>query len=272
MCTVAMGVKIRAVCRAGVNLLPVAVRRAIKRVYYTRVARTFTEERWPLAEGVRRWAVAGARVVDVGANVGYITTLLSRWVGSGGRVYSLEPIPETFDVLEQVVLRQGLSNVVAICSAAGAEDGNAQMQVPDYPDGGHNYYESRLVSGAGPDASSGIPVRVARLDTLLLGRDGPFALIKIDAEGHELAVVQGALGLLRRDHPALLIEVEGNPDAPASKAGALFQLLAQEGYAPFIYRPEGFLSRQPGHVEVDYFFLHKAVSNAPAPASNPPGC
>ena len=130
------------------------------------------------------------------------------------------------------------------------------MEVPDYPDGGKNYYESRILSA---DKEGGAPakmvVRMGRLDDLLPAEAAPIALIKIDAEGHELHVVQGARNILRRDRPALVIEVEGQPDDPVGSAGRLFSLMREAGYEVFLFTAGAFQLRRTGDLAVDYFFL-----------------
>ena len=56
----------------------------------------------------------GDSVLDIGANVGWYTNHLSLLVGEPGKVYSIEPIPETFALLRAVVGELGLSNVESL--------------------------------------------------------------------------------------------------------------------------------------------------------------
>jgi hypothetical protein len=78
-----------------------------------------------------------------------------------------------------------------------------------------------------------VQVPLRRLDDLVGPDAARIRFMKIDVEGHEGPVVRGALEILRRSQPALLIEVSGDPDAPASSAARLVQELAALGYRAY---------------------------------------
>lgn len=83
-----------------------------------------------------------------------------------------------------------------------------------------------------------IKVPVKRLDEYDF--EGGVGFIKIDVEGHEEAVLRGATGLLKRDHPSLLIEIEER-----HKPGAVFSIrdfLALLGYKGFFYMDDRLIS------------------------------
>jgi FkbM family methyltransferase len=142
---------------------------------------------------------AGDWVVDVGANVGHYTKTFSDLVGSEGRVIALEPVPETFELLSGNVLLFQHSNVTLLNMAASDRPGVAGMQIPRFDTGLANYYQANLSQGK-PDLN----VLTLRLDALPLPHS--VRLIKIDAEGHDPAVLRGAEALLARDHPFLIVE------------------------------------------------------------------
>lgn len=242
--------------RRLLGVLPRPVARAFRRGYYYSLVRRFRHEEWPPSAGVRQLLQAGQRAVDVGANIGHVTCFLSRCVGEGGRVYSVEPIPETFDVLRHNIRKLRLRNVEAFNCALSSREGAARMAVPEYEDGGRNYYESRVMEpGEAGGAALTVTVRLRRLDELLFRTPPPVHFMKIDAEGHELEVLLGAEQIVRRDHPVLLIEVAGDPEAPGSSAQKLFQFLEQEGYRPHVLAGDRLEPRRPGQRAVDYFFL-----------------
>ncbi|MGH7931031.1 MAG: FkbM family methyltransferase, partial [Candidatus Binatia bacterium] len=84
---------------ALLGLLPRSVQQFLKRIYYPYVIRAVTERDWPYALVARQLVKPGDCVVDAGANVGYTSALMARWVGGEGAVYSFEPVPETFELL-----------------------------------------------------------------------------------------------------------------------------------------------------------------------------
>jgi hypothetical protein len=79
-----------------------------------------------------------------------------------------------------------------------------------------------------------LPVQTVALDDYTCG---PIGFIKIDVEGHELAVLKGARQVLRRDRPNLLIEIEEQHNPGATTA--VFNYLVEEGYSGFFFTLAG---------------------------------
>lgn len=65
--------------------------------------------------------------LDIGANCGYYTMMMCRLCSPGGMVYSIEPVPPTLDVLNEVICRNGFENVRMYHAAIGAENGQANI-------------------------------------------------------------------------------------------------------------------------------------------------
>jgi FkbM family methyltransferase len=146
---------------------------------------------------------AGDWVVDVGANVGHYTKRFSDLVGPGGRVIAVEPVPETFELLAANVLLFQHRNVTLLNVAASEQPGVAGMQIPRFETGLNNYYQASLSKG-----TAHTYVLTLRLDALAFPH--PIKLMKIDAEGHDPAVLRGAGALLARDHPILILETSSS--------------------------------------------------------------
>jgi FkbM family methyltransferase len=142
---------------------------------------------------------AGDWVIDVGANVGHYTKRFSDLVGPQGRVIALEPVPETFALVSANVLGFQHSNVTLLNIAASDQPGIAGMQMPRFETGLNNYYQAKLSKG-----KADLHVLTVKLDALAFPH--PIKLMKIDAEGHDPAVLRGAEALLVRDHPILIVE------------------------------------------------------------------
>lgn len=136
----------------------------------------------------------GDTFVDVGANVG-VYSLLACAV-PGVAVLAYEPSAETFErALENVRLNGLEDRVNLVRKAVGSEEEEALLTV------GLDAMNS-LVEGESVGAAES--VSVTTLDAL--GLDG-VALVKIDVEGWETEVLNGAAGLLERQRPALIVEV-----------------------------------------------------------------
>ena len=140
----------------------------------------------------------GEWVLDVGANVGHYTARLSALVGPEGRVIAFEPIPQTFALLASNMPYFPYPNVTLLNVALSAEPGNLRMEIPVESDGTANYYQASITD----DGTVGVLGITS--DALELPRR--IALVKIDAEGHELLVLRGMGRLLERDHPVLIVE------------------------------------------------------------------
>lgn len=148
----------------------------------------------------------GMVFVDVGANLGIYTLFASRQVGSGGAVLALEPSSRDYNFLKANVESNGMTNVRAFRLGASNVSGERDLLIAEDAYSGHNTFGSFAYEGV---ESRGIEtVCIETLDELLR-REGlkRVDVIKIDVEGHELAVLEGAQATLRTFHPSLLVEI-----------------------------------------------------------------
>jgi FkbM family methyltransferase len=188
--------------------LPPRAQQELKRLHFARQIRTgaFTTAEAHETEFPRlgEWVSAGDWVIDVGANVGNYSARLSEIVGPTGRVISLEPVPETFELLVANLARFRWRNVTTLNVAASDRFAEREMTVPTLENGLANRYMARLSEGGGE-----LKVLCMPVDALVMPHR--VTLVKIDVEGHELAALRGMHHLLQRDHPTLI--VEGRDDA-----------------------------------------------------------
>src|SRR5262249_44856357 len=151
-------------------------------------------------ELLKRLTHQGSVVLDVGANVGIVTLPLARAVGPQGQVHAFEPHPEVRQRLKRNVALNNLSNVTICGDAVGAVPGPA----PLYGNGTGNGGAASLAPG--PTLGETFTVEVRTLDSYTA--DLPRVdLIKIDVEGADFAVLEGARETMRRWKPAIYIEV-----------------------------------------------------------------
>ena len=241
-----------------IRCLPPALRRSVRAWNSTRQVRRFTAARWPESAVVQQLIRPGDVVVDAGANIGYITALLAEWVGPRGLVHSIEPIPETFHIMQRTMQKLRLTQVRGHGCGVSDAAGEAMMEVPAYPDGAENFYESRVLAGAPVRAGArSVPVKLTSLDALVGESLPQVTFMKIDVEGHEEPALRGAHDLLRQARPALLIEIDGSLDEPAAATACMLKNLTELGYGIYEWRDGGLHPHRPGHRSVDYFFLTK---------------
>ena len=231
---------------------------ALKKVYYPWLLKRFPEGRWPSSAVVKHLVQPGDLVIDAGANIGYVTLLLSKWVGHEGKVISFEPVPQTFELLSHNLHCLRLKNVTAINLGLSSESGTVRMRIPSDKDGSGNYYEASIVD-AHRDQETGAStmVEVGRLDSFLPVIPRQLSFIKIDVEGHEFEVIQGSERILHSVKPALLVEISGNPDEAESKTNKLFRMLAGMDYKAYHWKDGGLRERLLGEIPSDCFFLQR---------------
>jgi FkbM family methyltransferase len=150
----------------------------------------------PDALRCRSFVKPGDSVVDIGANIGAYTKLLSEWVGPEGEVFAFEPIPETFGYLRHNAKRLEFNNAIVCNAGLSSYSGKGRMVVPD-----GNFYLAEI-------SDRGQEVDLIRLDDVF--RQRKIAFIKCDVEGHEMEVIEGALQLIQRDHPVWLMETRND--------------------------------------------------------------
>jgi FkbM family methyltransferase len=238
--------------RVLTRILPESALHSFKKHYYAYVLK----HRLATPEGDQ--AVAGClvsqgdSVVDIGASIGGYTRFLSERVGCEGRVYSFEPNPTTFDFLTHNIASLRLSNVESINVAISESAGSAELKVPRYRWGSECHYDARLDGPIKPEWR-GVTVSTGTLDSFLENKTISF--IKCDANYHELACLRGAARLIERCKPAMLIEVNPNPDDPATSAYETFALLDSAGYRAYWFDGKTLRRRREGERSQNYFFL-----------------
>jgi FkbM family methyltransferase len=182
----------------------------------------------------------GDTVWDIGANLGVFGFAAAHRAGPAGEVLALEADPWLADLMRRSVAAPapGAAPVQVLCAAAAAGVGLENFATPERARSG-----SHLASAAG--ASEALvgrtvatnPVITVNLDWLLARRRAP-AVVKIDVEGAELPVLQGAAELLARHRPRLLLEVY------EASADAITALLHADGYDLYDFSA-GWAARQP---------------------------
>jgi FkbM family methyltransferase len=145
-----------------------------------------------------RYCAAGMTVVDVGANLGYYSLLAAHLVGPGGRVVALEPNSENCRLLLSSLRLAGATNVALLPVAADAAAGWAYYSTHVGSNGG-------LVDEHDLLDRPGVVVPTFRLDDLVTE---PVAFLKMDVEGAEGRVVQGATRIIEQDRPIITTELK----------------------------------------------------------------
>lgn len=149
-----------------------------------------------------KWiAMRPGTVIEVGTNIGTHTVPMAKLLAAQSRrLVVFEPQPVIFQNLCANLALNGLANVTAWPNACSDRSGTVYFQRPDYVASGN----FGGVSMSTESAQGDIAVPCVDLDSFLSKE--PVSLMKIDVEGFELNVLQGAAQLIDRSRPVLYVE------------------------------------------------------------------
>jgi FkbM family methyltransferase len=168
----------------------------------------------------------GMTVVDVGANVGFHTVVLSKLVGDDGRVHAFEPYPVTVEILRANLWRHGCLNTTLYESAVTDFGGHARIEVdPEGASGAHL-------------AATGVEVRATTLDETL--GIASIDVLKVDVEGAEPLVLRGATDVLAASPQMLaIVEFRGERHLDGTEPEAVLDEYQAHGFRLELIRPDG---------------------------------
>lgn len=172
-----------------------------------------------------RLMAPGGLAVDVGANVGYMTSALAVRAGLGGRVIAYEPHPLLLTRLQPNVERWRHAGYAIDVRPRAVSDRGAQV----FLDATAMFEANEGVARVADDVSRGIQVEAVRLDQEIRSE---ITILKVDVEGHEPAVLRGATQLLEQHRVAHIVYEDHDP-APTETSA----LLSRMGYS--IFRLDG---------------------------------
>jgi FkbM family methyltransferase len=177
-----------------------------------------------------RLLVPGMTVFDIGANVGFTAVLAAKCVAPTGRVVCFEPLPENAVQIQHNAGLNGFSFVDVHELALAREDGESAFFVSEASTWG------RLAqSGPAPKQSGVIRVPVRSLDSMFDRGEIPKPdLIKMDVEGGEVDVLQGARRMLAATRPVLVVELHHTYQGVADALAGL-----EYSLRPLTVQPEG---------------------------------
>lgn len=198
-------------------------------------------------------------VLDIGANLGFLTYYLARRV-RGGRVVAVEPMPDNLDALRSVIRRFKLINVQVETCALGDHEGEVQMVLPLFGSSreqglAHVVHTQLTENNVGLQFT--VPLRT------LDGFDPLFAPgvvvtgMKMDVENFEQFVLAGAPRLLATHRPIIYIELMNNENRRRC-----FEIAANAGYGIRIHEDGRLVPFDPQRHEqrINMFMVHESGS------------
>jgi len=181
---------------------------------------------------IGQYVKPGMTAFDLGANAGFFTLAFSRLVGPSGRVWAFEPLAENIVALRRHVELNGLRNVTIVQAAVSDKAALAS-------------FERAASSAMGyltTSENSSLRVPTVALDQLIAEGICPRPdILKIDVEGAESAVLEGARQLLRSRRATWLISLHGGAErerCTTQLAAAGYRLSTLHGL-PWSQAPDG---------------------------------
>jgi FkbM family methyltransferase len=146
----------------------------------------------------------GMYCIDIGSNIGYYALLENKIVGNEGRIVSIEPSPTNFKLLKENILLQNSSNMEAYNFAAGNKKGTVKFMIDT---------KSNWCKVVDDDEVSDnvIDIESNTLDNFLEKLSiRQIDFLRMDVEGFEANIIEGAQKTIQKFKPILAIEIHKN--------------------------------------------------------------
>ena len=184
-----------------------------------------------VSESICRLLDPGECAVDVGANIGHMTSVMATRVGQTGKVIAFEPHPWIYKELNVNVRNwaklSGMGKIITQNVALSDHCGDGLLNIPD--DFEKNRGLATLISDKKKTGFNGRVCKVS-LKTLdqVIGKTDRIGILKIDVEGHELEVLKGGVQLINRHAIRdIIFEETGQSPTPVT------EFLENKGYNVF---------------------------------------
>jgi len=195
----------------------------------------------------------GSLVLDIGANIGIMTYYLAHAVGKSGKVYSFEPHPDNYKVLNQSAKRFNLKNVSTFAYGLGEKPEVRELIMPVVKNvkmQGLSYISDPAKKS---EQGTKYSVKIDALDNIhdIFNSSLPLEAIKIDVENFEYLVLKGAEKTISKFKPIIYCELWENENRENS-----INFLASLGYKTMVSGKEGLID-YTDQKKQNFFFIPK---------------
>lgn len=171
----------------------------------------------------------GDLFIDIGANLGHYTLLASGVANA--ETIAMEPIPSTFKQLQRQIKLNQLNDKVETLNI-GLADGEKELLFTS-TQGTMN----KVVNGE-YEENAVVSIRVKKLDDVCKDLDP--VLIKLDVEGYEKFVLEGAKNTIQKDSlKAVIVELNGSGEAFNVSDKEVYEIMLMNKYKPYKFEPVG---------------------------------
>lgn len=166
--------------------------------YYKYFAKDYEKENYQF---LSTQCKKGDTVIDIGAHMGLFSVWAASFAGPTGKVFSFEPTPSTFKLLQRTIRLNKFENIVTPVNAAvSAKKGTTKFYIADAAADNSN----SLVN-YGDNVHKEYTVHLITVDDFTQEHALKIDFLKIDAEGAELSVLKGAAKVLTEQRPICIL-------------------------------------------------------------------
>ena len=187
-------------------------------------------------ENLYKLAESAEMVIDMGTNNGWVLMNIASIIAkNNGFVYGFEPFPDTYKRCMQNIKSSGITNAQVFNLGCGETENSFEMEVVFEGNSGQNRIVEKTEKEPGKKM---VQVNVTTLDKQL-GNIKKIDLIKIDVEGFEHYVLNGAANTLLKMKPTLMVEIDNRYLISKNTSEKMLLSLLQNTYGYTLYRING---------------------------------
>ena len=200
----------------------------------------------------------GSTCIDIGANYGRFTLVMSRLVGANGQIYSFEPGQYSYKVLSSAVKFHRLKNVILVKKALSDKEGTTELMTPVKKTKKLGHALAYLKCDHKGE-SIAEKIETTTLDKYFFKENiKRIDFIKCDIEGAELLALRGARDVIVRYKPIMLCEVSvlALKEKFNSVPKQIYDFFCQLDYKAFILNKDKLKEIKNINRDSNYFFIH----------------
>lgn len=176
-------------------------------VYIKLVKNGFFKNKYPELFYLSRLVKAGDVCIDIGANLGYYSTFLSRVVGENGKIYAVEPVPLFLEILHKNIKKMKAENVEILPYALGEKEEKVRMGMPEH--NGVIHHGMTKIADSSNDNFVEYFEAEMKIPNQLFADIEKINFVKCDVEGYEHYVFSNMQEVLKKHKPIVQSELSG---------------------------------------------------------------
>ena len=198
------------------------------------------------SNSLKQFVTPNSSVIDVGANAGFFTKKFAQWISDGQKVFAFEPEPYNIKSLKSH-LNSLIEKVIILEGVAGNKNGFVNLYLDPYHPAGHKI------------SNEGVEVKSFTIDDVISENKNitsDISLIKIDVQGAEKMVLEGAQDTLSKYNPALFVEIDEEAlNEFGTNSSEIFDMLSRLNYTPF------YIDKKNKLREINYIEIKKILAD-----------